>query len=997
MDLIKLIYLSTLLTTFFISCQPDVDSANAPDSFQIPDGFQLQLIASEPLVSDPVDMEIDEHGTMMVVEMHGYPLDLSGSGVVKQLIDTNDDGLPDRSLVFAENLVLPTGIMKWKNGWLVTDPPHVLYLEDTNQDGSADIRDTILVGFARSNPQHNVNSPTFGLDNWIYLSHEGSISTKLFDDLLGDEGEQVQYADRADGPVLPRNADGLAVRFNPDTGQLESLSSRGQFGQAFDDWGHHFLTSNADHLYHKVLDAKYVKRNKDLLISTSRHYMPRSGKGFEIYPITTSPEHQLLTDIGVITSACGILWYNGGLFTKEYSNTIFTAEPVHNLIHVDKIYDDGATFYSQNVLKEREFIASTDSWFRPVNHYIGPDGAIYVLDYYRKIIEHPEWLSDDITQSDDLTAGTDKGRIYRLSPMGTQAMEFIDEVPLGSYSVDQLIETLGHKNSWWRTHAQRLLMDDKEAVSFDQVKEFIRQTNSPQGKVHAAWLLEGLQHMDPNIISLLLNDSNPGVRENGLKIAEKYLDSNPELLESMLALVDDKDAKVRFQLLLSLGNTNQEEIVQTRHSLLLNDINDPWVHLAALTAKDIDMESLFTLVSTELLNSESSESADLFQRLSHLIISTGSDAEINLFISKVFSLNNEPWYKLVVLKGTSEALQAKGNFRLSKKNQQLLIQTLSNETKETSREALINLIASTDYFKSDQNVLVQNAVSLLKAGNSQDEPAVFESVNIISKSRSENHTKLLIDAFTSNISSRIRLACLNAFNKTDDLKVAQLYRSQWGDFSIEERQEAIMFFLKNDKNRKLLLDFIQDGSINKSGLSWPQTVSLLNSSNPKIRPLARSLLEGSQLKADEVWTHYEPCLSMDGKAEIGANVFKVNCGICHQLGNKHGIAFGPDLAPAQNRNKAALLLDIIQPNRSIADGFEIWTADLISGSQVVGVISEEGPTTVTIRNASGKDHVIRRNEIEALTASEVSAMPEGLHAQMSVEEMADLLAFLKKV
>jgi len=659
-----------LFISLFTACQVDTNIPDAPESFQIPDGFQLELIASEPLVSDPVDMEIDEHGTMMVVEMHGYPLDLSGSGVVKQLIDTNDDGFPDQSTVFADGLILPTGIMKWKNGWLVTDPPNVLYLEDLDQDGSADIRDTILVGFARSNPQHNVNSPTYGLDNWIYLSHEGSIQTKLFDELLGDEGEEVQYANKLDGPILPRNADGLAVRFKPDSGELESLSSRGQFGQAFDDWGHHFLTSNADHLYHNVFDATYVKRNKDLLISSSRHYMPRSGKGFEIYPITTSPEHQLLTDIGVITSACGILWYNGGLFADKYSNTIFTAEPVHNLIHVDRIYDDGASFYSENLLKGREFIASTDSWFRPVNHYIGPDGAIYILDYYRKIIEHPEWLSDAITGSDDLTAGTDMGRIYRLSPRATQKMDFIGRLDLGSYTTNQLIHTLEHKNSWWRNHAQRLLMDNKDSIPIDQLKSFITETNSPQGRVHAAWILEGLQHMDAKIIANLLKDDHAGVRENCLKIAEGHIESNPEILNAMLALANDENSKVRFQLLLSLGNSNHPDVLKTRHALLFTDIDDPWIQLAALTAKNIDLQNLFELSSIELMNDDNPESELFFQRLSHMIINTSSDDDINSFVFQAFSIKDKAWYKHAVLEGISEALQAKGSFSISAKNQQ---------------------------------------------------------------------------------------------------------------------------------------------------------------------------------------------------------------------------------------------------------------------------------------------------------------------------------------
>lgn len=996
-DFIKLLVFCVLVTFSVISCQTDGHESSAPDSFQIPDNFQLELVASEPLVADPVDMAIDEHGTMMVVEMHGYPLDVSGSGVIKQLIDTDADGQVDQATVFADGLVLPTGIMKWKEGWLVTDPPNVLYLEDTTHDGAADVRDTLLVGFARSNPQHNVNSPTYGLDNWIYLSHEGSIQTKLFNELLGDEGEQVHYIHKADGPMLPRNADGLGVRFKPDSYELESLSSRGQFGQAFDDWGQHFLTSNADHLYHKVLDADYVNRNENLLVSSSRHYMPSSGKGFDIYPITTSPEHQLLTDMGVITSACGILWYNGGLFDAEYANTIFTAEPVHNLIHVDKIVDDGATFSSENFFSDREFLASTDSWFRPVNHYIGPDGAVYILDYYRKIIEHPEWLSDEITQSDDLTAGTDMGRIYRLSPKGTKPMDFIGQMGLADYSIDQLIQSLAHKNIWWRNHAQRLIMDRQDPVSIDLLVDFVKQTNSAQAKVHAAWLLDAMDHVDLNVMETLLNDPHPGVRKNMIKIAEAHLERKPDILEDLLALVDDEDAKVRFQLLLTLGDLKDPESVAVRQSILKKDISDPWVQLAALSASNVDVDNLYQWASHELMSLESVETANLFERLAQMIVRSSPDEKINAFISDLFSQNYDSWYSVAVLQSLGDALDTKNEFVLTANNQLLLAQRLSTEKREANRETLIDLMASTHYFDSDRNDLVQQSIGVLESSHNHNEYSVFEAINIIGKSRPENHIDLLSQTFSQHKSERVKMASLKALIAADDFEVAQLFKHKWPLFSIEERREAMLFLLKNDANRLLLLNSIKDNSIQSSSLSWPQTVSLLNSSNPEIRPLARSLLEGSQLKADDVWAHFEPCLSMEGDMQLGADVFKLNCGTCHQLGNEYGIAFGPDLAPVQNRNKASLLLDILQPNRAIADGFELWMIDLHSGNQIAGVISEEGPNSVTILDATGNEQVISRSEIDAMKAAELSAMPEGLHTQLTINEMADLLAFLKEV
>ena len=417
------------LVVILSSCQSE--KSQPPDGFIIEEGFQIELVAMEPLIADPVDMEIDEWGRMFVVEMHGYPLELSGTGVVKRLMDTNGDGLPDQSTVFADSLIVPTGIMRWKKGFIVTDPPNVYYFEDVDDDGKADIREILLTGFARSNPQHNVNNPTYGLDNWIYLCHEGAVRTQQFGDLLGDEGNEVHMPQVGNGKRLPKNANGLGVRFRPGSGELEMISARSQYGQAFDEMGHHFQTNNASHLYHKVIAAPYMQRNQDLLIPTSQFFIPKGGRGFDIFPITSNPDHQLLTDIGALTSACGIMSYNATLFPEQYHETIFAAEPVHNLVHVDRIEEKGATFHSTPLLQGREFLASTDAWFRPVNHYIGPDGSVFLLDYYRKIIEHPEWLSDEVIQSGDLYVGKDQGRIYRISPEGTASMSFLDRITLG--------------------------------------------------------------------------------------------------------------------------------------------------------------------------------------------------------------------------------------------------------------------------------------------------------------------------------------------------------------------------------------------------------------------------------------------------------------------------------------------------------------------------------------------------------------------------------------
>ena len=228
-----------------VSCQNESESAfsesakNALSTFELAPGFQIELVAAEPLIKDPVDMAIDENGRMYVVEMPGYPLETSGSGKIKLLTDADGDGKMDKSTVFADDLILPTGVMRWKEGLIVTDAPNVLYLEDTDGDGQADLRDTLLTGSALSNPQHNLNNPLFGIDNWIYVAHEAAVSTQAFKEKFGDPGGDIFYPDRPEGPRLPNNASGRNIRFRPESHELEMTSSSSQFGHTFDPWGHH--------------------------------------------------------------------------------------------------------------------------------------------------------------------------------------------------------------------------------------------------------------------------------------------------------------------------------------------------------------------------------------------------------------------------------------------------------------------------------------------------------------------------------------------------------------------------------------------------------------------------------------------------------------------------------------------------------------------------------------------------------------------------------------
>lgn len=983
-------------------------TSNIINTFSIADGFQIELVAREPLISDPVAMEIDENGDVYIVEMPGYPLDLSGSGVVKKLYDDDEDGVFDRSEIFYDGLILPTGIMRWKQGVLVTDPPDLLYLEDTDGDNKADKKEVILTGFALSNPQHNFNSPIYGLDNWIYLANEETYKSRGFGHLFGDEGQEIYFPDHPDAPRLPKNANDVNVKVNLHTSQLEMLAGDSQYGHTFNQWGHHFLTKNWSHIYHEVIESKYITRNEDLVIPSAMQYVPDYGIGFDIYPITENPRHQMLTDVGVITSACGITWYLGDLFPEPYGQVIFTAEPTHNLVHTDILYHQGATFGSRKQFESTEFLASTDGWFRPVNFYIGPDGSLFLLDYYRKIIEHPEWMSEEVINSGELYAGIDQGRIFRIIPeenrlagngIHTHTHTQTQTPMLGQASPEVLIQYLEHQNIWWRRHAQRLLVDRQQPGSIPELKEFI-STAGALGTLHGLWTLEGLGHFDKRLVLAALDHEEAGVRQNAIKIGEMHRHEFPEFEEKLISMTRDADSKVRFQLLCTLGSYESDASARAREDLLFQDVEDPWVQLAALSAKSVGLLAVFREAAARMGTQPSSGARQLFSNLSKTLGKTGDANAINQMLNTIISERSSTentWWRSAAMDGLAETVPPGLTAELSVESLRILEQYFDEKADPELRAASIKLLNTLGYLKKP-GALPAKAKQVVN-NSTLDQNYRSDAVRVLAWADAEGNSGLFQQLLMDEGSSQVRNALLDAFNQTTGPEECRFLIDHWTSLSHHERDQALDVFTSSDSRRIILLQAVKSGQINSSAIGWSGTVGLLNSRNDQVRNLAREVLQGNEsipgANSDSVWQDYQQVLTLTGDPGDGAAVYERSCALCHQVSGMNGIAYGPDLAAVRNRSKSGIMMDILKPNRSISDGFDLWTIQDKSNNHYSGMIVDQNANTVRLRNASGEDVLIQQTDIVSKTAAEISAMPEGLHLQISLQEMADLLEYLK--
>ena len=995
-------YAFLLLLSAMVGCrnsrqQQGLSPQEALSTFELAPGFQVELVASEPLISDPVAMEIDEYGRMYVVEMHGYPLDKTGSGKIKLLSDIDSDGQMDKSIVFAEGLVLPTGIMRWKKGVMVTDPPNVMYFEDSDGDGKADIRDTLLTGFALSNPQHNVNNPILGIDNWIYVGHEPAVTPKVYEKEFGDRGTDIYYTAQKDSPRLPDNALGRSIRFRPDRMQLETLSGNTQFGHGFDTWGRHLLVSNANHIIHEVIADAYLRRNPALLVSNAMQSISDHGSAADVYPITKNPDHQLLTDIGVFTSACGLTFYQGGLFPSPFDSVSFVAEPVSNIVHADIVRDKGASFTASRLYDRKEFLASTDAWFRPVNMYIGPDGALYICDYYRQIIEHPEWMADDVAKSGALYNGMNQGRIYRITPKDTPGASWISGLKLGDATDIQLVEKLAHPNIWWRRNAQRLLTDRKKKQAVSALIEMANNISSPAGRLHALWTLEGLDELRPEHIIKALHDTTAGIRENAIRLAEPFLTTSRELVNKLYTLQNDSNARVRFQLACTLGYIITAEAAKARENILFRDISDPWVQIAVLSAGSPQPSRLLETVLRRF-KEDVPAYASLVEQLSAMAAAGETPEPIQSLIRKALQTKpaNHTAWQAAVLKGLVKGMRNRKDYAPFKKEQELLLQYAFIHPSPSIRNASLQLLRVTGLPEGAQTkARLEQAVRMAENQSESVEKRV-EAIQFLSLDDPSQNAGLLKSLISPTEPTAIQLAALRTLSAIPGTMTSNYLSEQWASLTPALRDAGINSFMQGDDRIALLLDAIETGKIDPSAIGWPRSVALMAQGNETLRNRSRALLSKPESERSAIIKSYLPALSLKSNADSGKIVYQNNCAVCHQVGGAYGVAFGPDLGTIRNRRPESVMNDILDPTLSIADGYDIWSVQLTSGETVQGLIETETPTAITLNNYGGQKTTIARHDIQSLKALGMSAMPAGLEKQITQQQMADLLAYIRQ-
>ncbi len=964
-------------------------------TFRTEPGFRIELMTSEPDVTSPVAMDIDENGRWFVVEMPGYPLDTSPSGRIKLLEDTDGDGRPDKATVFADQLVLPNGVMRWKRGVLVTAAPDVLYLEDTDGDGKADKRTVVLTGFAITNPQHSVNGPTYSLDNWIQLAYSGGGGALIYPELFGDRGKPLTFP--GSPSVAGIDAKSRSVRFRLDPPRVEPRSSDSQYGNTFDVWGHYFTSENNDHIRHEVVAARYLQRNPQLPVSAAAHTIADHGGAARVFPITANPQYELLTESGEFTSACSLTMYTGGLFQGEYARSAFVAEPVHNLVHRDVVEASGSTFVARRGGESHEFLASTDPWFRPVNFYVGPDGALYVIDYYRARIEHPEWTASEFHKNPaQFTLGRDRGRIYRIVP--DRASEPVAAPRLSAATDAALVDALSHNNLWWRRTAQRLLLDRRPPQIGPLLETLVRQGASPLGRLHALWTLDGLELLDDSVVARALGDTEAGVRENALRLAEPRLAGSAILQAAVLArAVVEQDAHARFQLLATLGGLDSPESRAAQERLFFAHLDDPWMQVAALSAGPGRAAAYLAaaLAPDSVARARKSDGHAAFFTLAGSAVAAAREPGrvASLIAAVARGAADDAWWQAAALEGVRRGMRGADASVLDGSRADLL--ALAQGPDSGVRRASLGLlgIAKLDD-GSDATTAVTKAMAVA-ADPSADAARRADAIGLAALGGVASHEAQFQAWVDPREPEAVQVAALAALATVPGEAVGQFVLRVWPTLTPAARSGAIELLLADPARERLLVGALRTGAIPSWTMNFWQKRELIMHRDPELRAAARAMLEDHPEARAAIVNRYAAAVERGGDAGRGAAVFARACSACHRVGTGTPSDLGPDLSGVRHRPPLALLVDVLSPNQSIAQGYETYLIERTNGRSDAGTLAEQTPTTVTLRQA-GQPILIARGDIKTIAMLPQSSMPTDLDKVVSPDQMADLLAFLTR-
>jgi putative heme-binding domain-containing protein len=964
-------------------------------SFQVAAGFRIECVAAEPLVVDPVFFEFDPDGRVWAVEYRGYMRDIEGTGEgdpicrVVVLEDTDHDRIMDKSTVFLDGLVMPRTLSFVAGGVLVAEPPRLWYCRDTDGDLVCDDKRQVGSYGKPGNPQHTDNGLMHALDNWIY---------------------------NADSRVRHRFIDGRLVE--------EPTAVRGQWGIAQDDHGRLFYNYENSSLHADLIPADFIRRNPHLpgkgrASAAAALNVNVAAAAHEVFPIRVTPGITLggteLREDGrlrTFTIACGPTIYRGDQFPPEYRGAAVIPEAAGNLIRLDRLDTDGATITARNFFGTSEFVASTDERFRPVCSRTGPDGALYVSDFYRGIVEHVVFMMPYLRNqilSRGLDTPIDKGRIYRIvhegKPLGP-------EPRLSQSPNHDLVQALSHPNGWWRDTAQRLLVERRALEVAGPLRELSVAGASPVGRVHGLWTLSGIGALDWKTSSAALAAEDASVRSTAIRLAATVDDRPPPgaVLAALRPLAADTRPMVQLQLLLTLGDLVHDSSTADESLDLMADILAKYPSGLFAAAAISGLENRELQMAERLLGSPrwiagSEADAGALEALATCVVQAGDGPRLERLLGLAAgSAQGKPWATAAIAAGVSASSLARSRWP-----EPILLAT---------RPPLLDALETGAELSTRQQ-----AAKLLRIVTWPGDSTVRERKPVVSPLTPAQEKQRLQGQAVYDVTCH---SCHKGDGRGQSGQAPPLADSEWVNGDAETLIRIALHGLRGpvkvageewnmqmpglggsalltDVRLAGVLTYIRRAWGNYGGPVDPEQVTAVRRATAgRTAPwTVEQLLDPSkapELAEVDLLAPFRTALS-GGDPQKGRFLFhsnrEIRCIACHKVGKSGGGFVGPDLTAIAGRaDREHLLESLIDPSRRIAKGYETIVVETDEGRVVSGTFVAERDGQLVLAPPAGGEVTVRLDTIVDRVASSISSMPP-MGQAFTPEQIADLVAYLR--
>ncbi len=939
------------------------DAAAALRSIRVADGFQVDLMAAEPLVADPINLAFGHDGKLWVVEMADYPLGSSTAGRVRWLRDSDGDGRLDQSEVFLDGLSYPTGATPWRDGVIVITAPDVILAKDTDGDGRADKREVLLSGIHEANPQHRASGFEVGVDGWLYLG-------------AGDGTREL--VSKRNGQTYA-NLSGRDLAWNPDTGEVQAATGHSQFCRARDEWDNWFGNSNSQPIFQYVIEQRYL-RNRSLGGSAVQHLLePPTAP--PVYPISrTVDRFNDLFALNRFTSACSSIICRIPGLGPSMRGAALVCEPVHNLVarfQIDSegIYHRGRRFETDS---NSDWFASSDPWSRPVRVVNSPDGTVWIVDMVRRVIEHPQWIPTAWQERFDLRAGQNLGRIYRV-----RARDYVPSpLPdLTRTSPAELARLLGSDNGALRDLAEYQLLwrepVDQRSVAAT-VRNLAQQSLDPAVRLQAIAYLTAARLATVDDLEHPLQDTDPRVVRFAVRNCESSLTTYPRL-EKSLANVSQRNLgpAVDLQILLSLGQTRGEAGARAVRTIASRAANEIWLVRALTTVSD---ELVSAAVNGLLASVDASGELSAIQwselegSMRRLLTQMPHDQRTQLVAERFTAANvaqamNIPNSQLLVLSGLAA------------------LNSVSRQSKQDSRES-----------KHDELLrgTVDRAYALLVAPQTDTELR-SRLINLIGNGfrQVDDELEALKKLIAPNQPPEIQNKALTAAGRVNDVRAAELLIAAWPSMTADSRRTICTTILRRREWIDRLVTAMEKSAIKVADLDAATVQQLRSNGDRSLMARAEQLL-GKPANSDraKLVQDYLAKLPTTLDRSKGEMLYREHCAACHLATDTRALV-GPPLENLKHWTTEQWIVAMLDPNRNIEPKYHQYSILTTQGQVFTGIIEQRGGSAIQLAASDGSRREIPLADVESIKDAGISLMPEGIESKLSPSQLGDLLEYVR--